>query len=519
MKLNNGWRNVVIPNATLILGPPGCGKTYTLIERVQEKLEQGVHPSRIGVVSFTTKAISEFVDRACAKFNLTRNDFPHFRTLHATGYHGLGLQRGDVMDYEDYKKLGEILGLLFQNADSTSMDDGVPIPAVHGSGSKYLQLVMRSTYREKDLEYEYNYEGDHSLDYSKLVQVKAQLEEYKSKTHKYDFADMIAKYIEIVEPPYLDLLIVDEAQDLTPLQWTMVEKMAKNAEQVLIAGDDDQAIHRWTSVDIDRFKESANAIEVLNQSYRLPRSVWSLAMRISKRIPDRLEKEFFPREEEGTVTTVGSMHHMPLEHGSWTIMARINGYVGDIAKWLEEQGYFYSRRGHPSISRKKTETMATWIDLQEGKSLGLGRIQKFYENVPKAGKGAVVKRGASKLLDAADPEELLSYGTLAQHYGLIAPIDTHPMDIAKMSEFEKVYIRSLERRGENIYEEPRIKLSTIHAMKGGEDDNVAVYLGSTKNCVDGMHPEDEHRVFYVAVTRAKKNLYLIETDKTYRYDI
>ena len=73
----------MIPNATLILGPPGCGKTYTLIERVEAKLQEGVHPSRIGVVSFTTKAIGEFVDRACAKFNLTKNDFPHFRTLHA----------------------------------------------------------------------------------------------------------------------------------------------------------------------------------------------------------------------------------------------------------------------------------------------------------------------------------------------------------------------------------------------------------------------------------------------------
>ena len=93
------------------------------------------------------------------------------------------------------------------------------------------------------------------------------------------------------------------------------------------------------------------------------------------------------------------------------------------------------------------------------------------------------------------------------------------MDVVRMSEQEKIYVRHLERRGENIYEEPRIKLSTIHAMKGGEDDNVAVYLGSTKSCVDGKHPEDEHRVFYVAVSRAKKNLYLIETDKHYRYDI
>ena len=56
-------------------------------------------------------------------------------------------------------------------------------------------------------------------------------------------------------------------------------------------------------------------------------------------------------------------------------------------------------------------------------------------------------------------------------------------------------------------------------MKGGEDDNVAVYLGSTKACVEGKHPEDEDRIFYVAVTRAKQNLYLIESDKKYRYEI
>ena len=120
----------MIPNATLILGPPGCGKTYTLIERVEAKLQEGVHPSRIGVVSFTTKAIGEFVDRACAKFNLTKNDFPHFRTLHATGYHGLGLKSTDVMDREDFKTLGRMLGVAFDGADATSIDDGVAIPSI-----------------------------------------------------------------------------------------------------------------------------------------------------------------------------------------------------------------------------------------------------------------------------------------------------------------------------------------------------------------------------------------------------
>ena len=99
----------------------------------------------------------------------------------------------------------------------------------------------------------------------------------------------------------------------------------------LIEGDDDQAIHRWTSVDVQEFINASDNVEVLNQSYRLPRSVWELANHISARIPGRLEKEFFPQEREGMVTQVGSLWQLPLDSGSWTIMARTNKFVNPMA--------------------------------------------------------------------------------------------------------------------------------------------------------------------------------------------
>jgi superfamily I DNA/RNA helicase len=56
-------------------------------------------------------------------------------------------------------------------------------------------------------------------------------------------------------------------------------------------------------------------------------------------------------------------------------------------------------------------------------------------------------------------------------------------------------------------------------MKGGEDDNCLVFLASTRACMESKYPDDEHRAFYVGVTRAKKELHILDTDKKYRYEI
>ena len=48
--------------------------------------------------------------------------------------------------------------------------------------------------------------------------------------------------------------MVDEAQDLTPLQWDMVVKIASAVDRVYIAGDDDQAIYEWNGADVNLFQ-------------------------------------------------------------------------------------------------------------------------------------------------------------------------------------------------------------------------------------------------------------------------
>ena len=91
-------------------------------------------------------------------------------------------------------------------------------------------------------------------------------------------------------------------------------------------------------------------------------------------------------------------------------------------------------------------------------------------------------------------------------------------DVVNMSEDDQRYRAAILRRGEDL-DKPRIKLSTIHQMKGGEDDNVILLSESCYPAVNAPNQDDEHRVFYVAVTRTKENLYMVEAQTHQGYRI
>ena len=79
--------------------------------------------------------------------------------------------------------------------------------------------------------------------------------------------------------------------------------------------------------------------------------------------------------------------------------------------------------------------------------------------------------------------------------------------------------------GEELSKDPRVKLSTIHAAKGGEADNVLLILDNTKTireAIEKSHDkeDEENRVWYVGVTRTKQNLYIMAAKKEDKgYDI
>jgi len=504
----------------LILGPPGCGKTHTLIEIVREALSRGISPEDIGFLSFTRKAVEEAAERAGRAFNLTHRDLVFFKTLHALGFMQLGMKRDDVMSYADWKAFGHELGQEVTGGAKANADDGLYMGQGQQTvGDRHLQVLMRAKMRCVSLDQEVRESQDHDLSWPLLRKMEQLLEIYRHQLGKMTFLDMLEQYLAIGEAPRLRLLIIDEAQDLVPLQWKVVEKLMTKADEVVFAGDDDQAIHRWAGVDVDLFLNASPLTEVLDQSYRLPKTVFDLSQRIVSRIGHRLPKAYAPTEREGSVQFHMDSWELPLEEGSWTLMARTNAIVNSWAQSLREDGYLFSVSGKRSIPAEITAALATWRCLQEGGEATVEAVKQMYEQMPRKRREDPVAQNARTLLEAADPTRPYAYWDLVQNFGLKAPLSSEGLDLLKMTDSEKTYLRSLERRGEDLTAEPRIKLSTIHRMKGGEDENVGLYLGSTRAAAETRFPDDEHRVFYVGATRARENLHIIESGRTYRYDL
>ena len=106
-------------------------------------------------------------------------------------------------------------------------------------------------------------------------------------------------------------------------------------------------------------------------------------------------------------------------------------------------------------------------------------------------------------------------GELVENFGLVVDPELIWSDALKMiPQEDRAYLTALLRRGEKILSEPRIKVSTIHGAKGGEAENVVVLQDISSAAADHqmVDPDSLHRVFYVAVTRSKKNLYIVEPE-------
>ena len=490
----------------VILGPPGTGKTSTLLGLIEDELEKGTEPDTIGFFTFTKKAVNEGKERAMRKFNISNKDLPFFRTLHSLAFRQLGLTRESVISRSDITDLNEKLNLRLTGR--TTSDEGHIFGMTHDDRLAFIENLARM--RNVPLEDQWH-EVEDAVGWFELERYARGLKLFKEDRLLVDYTDMLEMFIEKGDVPKLDVMFVDEAQDLSPLQWKVVRKLAEKADRIYVAGDDDQAIYKWAGADVDYLINNSKNALVLKQSYRVPSSVHRVAKQCIGQVRSRIYKEWNPRKEEGMVRWEPNIELVNMEQGEWLVLARTNYLLEGVDEYCRNEGWFFEVKGRPSIPESKVRAVIYWERLRKGQTIPLNECVNIIK---------YIKVENSKQLELLDNDLTLQYQDLKNQFPDLP--DGHWYDVfTLLSPKELSYIRAMLRRGEKITKQPRIRLSTIHAAKGGESTNVVLLTDITTRVYKNYqeNPDDENRVFYVGVTRTKENLYLIAPKTTRCYQM
>ncbi|MCK4819143.1 ATP-dependent helicase, partial [bacterium] len=348
----------------LILGPPGTGKTTTLINKVKEHLDGGTHPSKIAFVSFTKKAATEAADRARSVLNLPRKDLINFRTLHSLAFQSLGIRRGEVMGRNDYLEIASLLGVEFRGY--ADMSDGVYCAT---EGDMMLHMVGLAHAKVQELRDVWEYINP-DFDWFKLKQFNDTIEQYKQDTAKIDFNDMIKQYTSQRLLCEVDIAIIDEAQDLSNAQWDMVKVAFRGAKHIYLAGDDDQAIYEWSGANIERFLGLSTDREVLPLTYRLPKQIMEVTESIAARIKNRFEKSYRSMNATpGVVHRVNDVYSVKITSGSWFLLARNAMHLSDYKQLCREQGVGFTDKRGTSVDMDHLKAIKAWVQLRQGNEI------------------------------------------------------------------------------------------------------------------------------------------------------
>ena len=493
-----------------IFGPPGCGKTTYLLNVVDKELEADVSSAKIGYFSFTRKAANEARDRAIQKFPQlnAKTDFPYFRTLHSLAFQCLGIRSEDIMQAEHFREFAAQAGIELSLSHDTEVDLVKP-------DNPILNEINIARIKGEDLKTHYNKCGL-DIEWHHFEFVERTYRHYKRSKNLLDFTDLLEMIVNEPERlPMLEVLIVDEAQDLSRLQWMMVESLTLRSKRTFLAGDDDQAIFFFAGADVKSFLAFEGSVTILNQSYRVPAKVHTLANNIVRRIRERQPKEWESREFEGLVKTYQRFEDVPVESGQWLIMASTNYMLNPIHEWLKSIGVLFERNGVPSLSPQIAQAVVEWERLRRGQALGYNSVQTVYRYLDTS----AVARGY-KTFKTGDINGLYTLDALKEKHGLLTDAVWHEA-LTKIADDKKEYLISLLRRGVKLSQAPKVRLSTIHGAKGGEADNVMLLMDLSPKFAKeyASNADNVHRLFYVGVTRAKQSLHLVlakHTEKGFR---
>jgi superfamily I DNA/RNA helicase len=504
-------KRVIIP------GPPGTGKTYHLTNHyLRKELEEYKTPSnKIAYITFSNAAADEAKKRIGAMFPKfdVKKDFPYVSTMHTLGTRQLNIDTSTQLLKDDkwnsFKNFSQICKDM--SFESYISDSGVP-----QYKNQHMKIIEYARAKNISIdEAAIQLDLHHFVDVWLTEQIDADLKTYKEQTGMVEFSDMIKQFIEKDKCPPLSAVFLDEAQDLNPLQWDMFFYIESKCERSFIAGDDDQTIYTFQGASEDIFMGLKGEMDPRIESRRVPKAVHKVALSILDNIDNRMIKAWLPRDAEGSVSWNQSIDNLDFSSGNWMILARTNRMLYPIRDFLTSLNLRFDSKINDLLPNSLLEAYRIWKRLNDGATVGAEEAKSIYKYLNVKDKLVKYGYGTGKSLDAVDYVDI---DDLMLDHGLLVSGSWEHLNIEEQS---KLYIKSLLDNGDDLFKPARIKVSTIHGVKGEECDNVVLFTDLEKVIYDSAlkNSDPEHRLFFVGVTRTKENLYIMQPTEEFHYNI
>ncbi len=561
----------------LIVAGAGTGKTSTLTNRVLHLIKEGVLARKICAITFTNKAANEMAHRLALGARK-----PYVGTFHALGakilrkecrFFGRTPNFTIFDDHDSFdliKKAAKGVSPKKQNDDEekSRLAKKEESPAFF---AQKISEIKNDVFMKENRQTHISPEKEH-----RIKTVVGIYEAALERNNAFDFDDLIQKPVLLFrkDPVVLkkyqamfDAVLVDEWQDVSPMQYEFVKLLAGGHRNLTVVGDDEQTIYTWRYADIKTFLNfdkdwKGASVRFLEENYRSTATIVNAAQAVVQNNRFRTPKKLWTANPEGEPVTLFE---------GWG--------ENEEAMWISEQ-----------IAHRLSTKLGTGESLIANESVGVlyrtnaqsRAIEQalIRENIPYRIFGGLkfyerreVKDAVAALRYAANQKDELSRERLEKNFSrrkfadfqevLTAAKKPTPAEIVSMfletfgyfDYLDQNFINA-EERAENVSElaafamefktlaemlekislvqstdapsggtaekkigrgdkdTPVVHLSTIHLAKGLEFDAVFI-AGAAEGVLPHVRSmdtdealEEERRLMYVAMTRARKKLFI-----------
>lgn len=544
-----------------VFGPPGTGKTSYLATRAVPAEAEKWGPDRVIITSFTKAGAREIANKPSRE---TGEPIPvppdNVGTLHAICYRLFDQPTIAETRKKDWNARHPALPM--SGRATGSLDEVAAEGDGDGDDSNEGERLLNRMNILRNKQIERDYWPDEVLHFAR------RWDAFKADGGLMDFTDLIERAFDRypMAPGRPDVIFVDEAQDFTRLQLALVRSWARLCHHLVLVGDDDQTIYRFTGASPDAFLAgSCHAKRVLDQSWRVPRAILERAMGIIGKVTQRAEKAYKPRYDadtgqmvEGVVETCEeNWKNVDLvideavacagEGKSVMFLASCSYMIDPLKMRLKERGVPFAnpyrrRRAdwNPLAPGEDGRVMAADLlgaFFGRGEDNGYWTIEQLltWARHLRVGEHGLVRGKAKKaiqkleevLKEEPDREGLGTCRNVLAHIlapGAVAPAldrDIHWLQanlVARRQPGMEYPLRVIDRFGlEAIRTEPKIIVGTIHSVKGAEADVVVLFPDISFKAMQelfGLQAQEArdslYRLFYVGMTRARERLILMD---------